>query len=299
LEIVTGQTVYYSNKNHLSLEDIAESLLALKAIIETTPDVLERLKPGLQIQKVSVFVNEIKSGSLLEDLIVKFLFGNQEKLESSVQSLRKDIDVDSLLSNRTLVGAIIGALITGGGIYLLNKLKGPEEQKQALQASQNVFIINGANLAGVTDEQFRSVIQGTIERNDHLPKEAVKVVRPAKREGQTSIVLNQDPQTTIGSQAIKAMPTSPPNDEPAETVDDFYNVEIQIRAIDLDSTKRGWAAVVPSISSRRTKMHIDPHIKVQNLLEKTTINGDITVIFRYDESGARVPNLIFLRELKK
>lgn len=299
MELVTSQAVYYSNKNHLPLEDVAESLLAFKAFIEATPDVLERLQPGLHIQKVSVFVNEIKAGSLLEDLVVKFLFGNQHNLDSSVQALRQDVRVDSLLSNRTLVGAIIGALITGGGVYLLNKLKGPEEQKQALQASQNVFIINGANLAGVNEEQFRSVIQGTLARNEHLPKEAVKVVRPAKREGETSIVLNQDPQTTIGDLAIRAMPTSPPDDEPAEAVEDFYNVEVQIRAIDLDSTKRGWAAVVPSISGRRTKMHLDPHIKVHKLLGKTAINGDITVIFRYDETGARVPNLIFLRELKK
>lgn len=299
MELVIGQSVYYSNKNHLPLEDVAESLLALKAIIEATPDVLERLQPGLHIQKVNVFVNEIKAGSLWEDLVVKFIFGNQEKLDSSVQSLRQDIGVDSLISNRTLVGAIIGALITGGGIYLLNKLKGPEEQKQALQASQSVFIINGANIAGVNEEQFRSVIQGTLARNDHLPKEAVKVVRPAKREGETSIVLNQDPQTKIENSAIRAMPTSPPDDEPPETVDDFYDVEIQIRAIDLDSTKRGWAAVVPSISGRRTKMHLDPHIKVHDLLGKTAINGDITVIFRYDDTGLKVPNLIFLRELRK
>lgn len=299
MELVTGQTIYYSNKNHLPLEDVAESLLALKAIIEATPHVLERLQPGLHVQKVNVFVNEIKAGSLLEDLVVKFIFGNQEKLDLSIQSLRQEIGADSLLANRTLVGAIIGALITGGGIYLLNKLKGPEEQKQALQANQNVFIINGANLAGVNEDQFRSVIQGTLARNEHLPKEAVKVVRPAKREGEASIMLNQDPHATIANQAIRAMPSSPPDDEPLETVDDFFDVEIQIRAIDLDSTKRGWAAVVPSISSRRTKMHLDPHIKVHQLLGKTTIKGDITVSFRYDERGAKLPNLIFLRELKK
>lgn len=299
MELVTGQSVYYSNKNHLPLEDVAESLLALKAIIEATPDVLERLQPGLQIQKVNVFINEIKAGSLWEDLIVKFLFGNQEKLDSSLQSLREDIAVDSLISNRTLVGMIIGALITGGGLYLLNKLKGPEEQKQALQANQNVFIINGANIAGVNEEQFRSIIQGTLARNEHLPKEAVKAVRPAKREGETSIMLNQDPKTTIDNSAIRAMPASLPDDEPPETVEDFYDVEIQIRAIDLDSTKRGWAAVVPSINSRRTKMHLDPHIKVHDLLGKTVINGDISVMFRYDDTGAKVPNLIFLRELKK
>lgn len=299
MELVTSQSVYYSNKNHLPLEDVADSLLALKAIIEITPEVLERLRPGLHIQKVNVFVNEIKAGSLFEDLIVKFLWGNQEKLDSTVSKVREDLKIDSLLANRGVVGAIVGALITGAGVYLINKQKGPEEQKQQLQTTQNVFIVNGAEMAGVTEDQFRAVIQGTLARNEHLPKEAVKVVRPAKREGDTSIIFNQDNQTTIDTRAIRAMPTSPPDDEPPEVIEDYTNVEIQIRAIDLDSTKRGWAAVVPSVSSRRTKMHLDPHIKVHDLLGKTAINGDITVIFRYDDNGARIPNLIFLRELRK
>lgn len=297
MELATRQSIYYSNKNHLPLEDVADSLLALKAVIEATPSVLERLQPGLHIHNVSVFVNEIRAGSLLEDLVVKFIWGNQEKLDSTVQALRQEIKADSLLGNRTLVGAIIGALITGGGIYLLSKQNGAEEQKQALQATQNIFIVNGANIAGVTEEEFRSVIQGTLAGNEHLPKQALRVVRPAKREADASIVLNQDPQTTIDHRAIRAMPTSPPEEETSETIEDFSEVEIQIRAIDLDSTKRGWAAVVPTISGRRTKMHLDPHIRVHDLLGKTAVNGDITVIFQRDETGTRTPKLIFLREL--
>lgn len=299
MELVTGQSIYYSNKNHLPIEDVAESLLALKAIIEVTPEVLERLSPGLHVQKVSVFINEIKSGSLLEDLIVKFIWGNQEKLNEQLAGLRTDFKVDSFLANRTLVSAIIGALITGGGIYLLSKVKGSEEQKNALQNSQNVFIVNGANLTGLTQEQFKSVIDSAVVRNDQVPKNAVKVVRPAKREVGGTIVFNSDKATEIGASAIQAMPSSTPEDDKTETIEDFHNVEIQIRAIDLDSPKRGWAAVVPSIDSRRTKMHLDPHIKLTDLLGKTAIVGEITVLFKHDDSGNRYPALIFLRNVAK
>jgi hypothetical protein len=82
-------------------------------------------------------------------------------------------------------------------------------------------------------------------------------------------------------------------------VEDFSNVEIRIRAIDLDSTKRGWAAVLPSISSRRAKMHLDPNIKLTDLIGKTAINGDVTIIFKNDEAGDRYPSLIFLRNIRK
>ncbi|WP_292935972.1 hypothetical protein [Noviherbaspirillum sp.] len=297
MELLTGQSIYYSNKSHLPLEDVAESLLALKGLIEATPDILERLSPGLHIQKVNVYLNEVRAGSLWEDLIVKFIWGSQEKLSQDVDAWRNGLRVDSIISNRLIIGAIIGALIMGGGIYLLDKLKGPEEQKQTLQTNQNIFILAGANLTGITEEQFKSVIDGAISRKEQIPKDAVKLIRPAKREGSVSITLNRDEATTISSDAIRAMPNMVSNDEIPESIEDFQNIEIQIRAIDLDSTKRGWAAVIPSVDSRRTKMHLDPHIKATNLIGKTVIMGDVTVIFRYDQSGNRIPSLVFLRNV--
>jgi hypothetical protein len=299
VDLVTGQSIYYSNKNHLPLEDVAESLLALKSIIEVTPFVLERLSPGLSIQRTHVFVNEVKAGSLWEDLIVKFVWGNQEKLNQDITELRSELKVDSLLNNRLLIGTIIGALVTGGGLYLLKKFSGSEEQKQILQANQNIFIVSGAAQAGVSEDQFKSILDTAILKNPQVAKDAVRVVRPAKREGDVSIVFNRDSSSEIGNRAIKAMPSNAPEEEQLETVEDYENVEIQIRAIDLDSTKRGWAAVVPSVASRRTKMHLDPHIKLTDLLGKTAIKGDVTVVFRSDDVGTRVPVLIFLRDISK
>lgn len=299
MELTTSQTFYYSNKHHLSVEDVAESLLALQSFIKATPDVLERIIPGLQIQRVDVFVNEIKSGSLLEDLVVKFIWGNQESFDQHVADLRKDLKVDALLANKTLVGAVIGALVIGGGIYVANKMTAREEQKQTLQAVQNVFIVNGANLSGVDEQKFRSAIQEVLYKNDHLQKDAVKVVKPAKRDAEATIVFNNDPVATIDNKAVRAMPGSALDEAREEEMDDFTDVEIEIRATDLDSNKRGWGAVVPSVSPRRVRMHLDPEIKIYDLLGKQSIRGDITVIYRRDDKGTRFPTLVFLRSIRK
>lgn len=299
MELTTSQTFYYSNKHHLSVEDVAESLLALQSFIKATPDVLERIIPGLQIQRVDVFVNEIKSGSLLEDLVVKFIWGNQESFDQHVADLRKDLKVDALLANKTLVGAVIGALVIGGGIYVANRMTAQEEQKQTLQAVQNVFIVNGANLSGVDEQKFRSAIQEVLYKNDHLQKDAVKVVKPAKRDAEATIVFNNDPVATIDNKAVRAMPGSALDEAREEEMDDFADVEIEIRATDLDSNKRGWGAVVPSVSPRRVRMHLDPEIKIYDLLGKQSIRGDITVIYRRDDKGTRFPTLVFLRSIRK
>ncbi|WP_430433796.1 hypothetical protein [Methyloversatilis sp.] len=299
MELITGQSVYYTNKEHLPVEDVAASLLALKAIIEATPEVLEKIAPGLHIQSVSVYVNEVRAGSLWEDLVVKFLWGSQENLTKNVEELRGSLKVDSLIENKLLVGCIIGALVMAGGIYLLNKLNGTKEQKEPLQNNLSVVINIGAQLAGVSEDQFSAAIHNAIKSKPSLTKEAVKVVRPAKREAGTSIVLNHDGASQIGNKAIQAMPLAVPGDDEEELIDDYQEVEIQIRAIDLDSTKRGWAAVVPSVNPKRAKMHLDPHIKLSDLLGKEFVTGDITVISKYDESGKKIPTLIFLRDVRK
>lgn len=299
MELITSQTFYYSNKQHLSVEDVADSLLALKSFIKATPEVLERICPGLQIQRVDVFVNEIKSGSLLEHLVVKFIWGNQESLDRHVAELRNDFKVDSILANKTLVGAIIGALVLGGGIYVVNKIGAKEEQTQTLQSVQNVFIVNGANLSGVDEQKFRGAVQEVLRNNEHLQKDAVRFVKPAKRDGEASIVFNNDPVSIIDNKTVRAMPSAAPEGLREEEMDDFTDIEIEIRATDLDSNKRGWGAVVPSVAPRRVRMHLDPEIKVHDLLGKQSIRGDITVMYRCDDKGVRYPSLIFLRSIRK
>lgn len=297
--ITTNQSIYFSNKSHIPIEDVANSLLAFKSLLEVTPDIFEKLIPGLHIKSITVDLNEIKAGSLLEDVIVKFIWGSQEKLTDDVQNLRTHMQMEELMQNKKLLGAIVLCLVLAGGLYVLTKSNAPAEQKISIEANQNVIINIGADITGLTNEQFKAIIDSAISRNDQLKKDAVKIVRPAKREPDSSITMNNEEATSINSSAIRAMPSITPEIDQPETIDDFKNVEIQIRATDLDSTKKGWAAVVPGVSDRRTKMHLDPHIKVEDLLGKKLVTGDITVVFKQDNSGNKVPSLIFLRSLSK
>jgi hypothetical protein len=95
------------------------------------------------------------------------------------------------------------------------------------------------------------------------------------------------------------MPSYTPEVDEAESVEDFKSVEISIRATDLDSTKRGWAAVLPAISDRRTKLHLDPAIQPDELMKNPHFKGDVTVVFKYNEKGEKYPSLVFLRKLTK
>ena len=299
MQITTGQRFFYSNHDPLPIEDVADSLLAMKALIEAVPEVFIGLFPSVSIQGLSIYVNEIKTGSLLEDLVVRFVWGNQSKLESDVDRARSFLKVESLLQNKLLLSCIVLALILRGGIYLLEKQNAPESQRAILQGNQNNVVIIGSKLAEGEPSVLQGIIDSVISKNPSLAKDAVKAVRPAKREDGASIEMEGNPEISISSAAVKAMPSLAPDEEPLEFVEDFKNLEVQIRATDLDNTKRGWAVIIPSVSEKRSRLHLDPGVRPRDLQGKPTIRADVTVIFKLNEKGVRYPSLVLLRRIAK
>jgi hypothetical protein len=124
----------------------------------------------------------------------------------------------------------------------------------------------------------------------------LKVVRPAKGDPEAQIIFDGNPMITISPESIKAMLDFVP-EEGDEEIQEFKNVRLQIRATDLDSFKRGWAAIIPSLSNRRVKLQLSPTIKPDQLTAGATVYGNIDVLFIHPEDGERIPKLVFLKEL--
>jgi hypothetical protein len=97
----TNQSIYFSNKSHIPIEDVANSLLAFKSLLEATPDVFERLIPGLHIKSITVDLIEIKSANYIGDFAIRLVFSDgvmrlvdfKSFLENSLHpSIRKYLD---------------------------------------------------------------------------------------------------------------------------------------------------------------------------------------------------------------
>lgn len=79
-------------------------------------------------------------------------------------------------------------------------------------------------------------------------------------------------------------------------VRDYSDVDIQIRALDLDNPSKGWAAVVPDIIERRVKLVLDPNVSAELLSGRLSFRGDITVISTLKNNEYK-PTEILLREI--
>lgn len=299
MQTTSVQTLYYSNERGLEVEDVADSLLAFKALIQRTPDVLAQLFPTLSIQSVSVTVESVSSGSLLEDLLVKIVWGNQEELSKDTEKLRTTLNLRELLQNKKFMSILLFSLILGAGIHLLKKNGATEAQKQVIQGNQNNILVIGSQLTGIAPLAIESAINTVVSSNPSVAREAMRVVGPAKKEEGASLAAGKQSEVGLTPETIRAMPSFSPTDDEVESIEDLSNVEVQIRATDLDSTKRGWAAIVPALGDRRVKVHLDLGVSPAKLLARSAVRADVTVVFKREASGEKAPVLVYIRRIRR
>jgi hypothetical protein len=295
-----SQKIYYSNEEYVPIGEIAHSLIALEALIKQAPDVLEALFPDSSIIIVDVFINELKSDSIWEDLVVKFIFGSQQRFDECIENTRQRIGMEEIMSNPKFLSAIIIAMILGGGAYYLGKSNSPADKKAkaTIEANNNTIIQIGSGMVDMSAEEFTKLVITAIKNKDKLAKNAANIIKPAKRDNNASITFNEDPTLKITNDSVKAMPEYKSiTEEPEETIEDFPNITLEIRAIDLDSSKRGWAVVAPLLHKRRVKLQLDPSVKPSDLQNKASVNANVTVIWGVDTENKKIPKLIFLREI--
>jgi len=297
VELTTTHRIYYSNKEYIPLSEIADSLLALEGLIRQSPGVLEKLFPGTKIYGVEVYLSELKSGSLYEDVLVKFVFGSQDKLDEFVNNIRERLGLQNLKNNNQILSAILVTMTLMGGAYYYGRSNAGSDNKNTLEVNNNIVINMGADFVEMKSDEFRSAVEAGVKDKEKLTRNAVRFVKPAKRDPEAHIRFDNEKKLQINPETVKAMPRHIAEPEPEETVEDHDRVEVIIRAVDLDSHRKGWAAIIPDISERRVKLQLDPHIDGEVLMQHPAAIANVTAIFKYDEEGKKIPTLYFVREV--
>ena len=298
MEIEVRQQLYYSNKKIISVKEIAESLIALENLIQQSKSVVESIFPGTTISSIDVFISKLHSNSIWEDLIIKFIFGGQERFDQFITDFRNKIKMDVLIDHPFLFSVILGSLVLAGGGYYLIKHKPHDSVSQKILEVNNTLIVNvGAEYLKMDPKELQKLIVDSVKDKDKLASNAIKIVGPAKKDPNTTITFNNDERLRISSEFVSAMPNAIPDDVDEEFIQEYQSLYMEVRAIDLDSTKRGWAVVVPNFGNKRIKMQIDSEINVEQMLERRHFYGDATVIFKISKDGIKQPVLVFLRKI--
>jgi hypothetical protein len=286
---------YWSNRQPVPIAEVADTLLALERVVRCSPKVLAALTQT-EIAGLEVYVSAIESGSLLETIAIRLLFKDEENLNKFLDRIRGNALQPGMTRN-LLIGTVFASLV-GYGAWLAAKVSNPPGQT-TINASNNTIINLGAGQVELTPEAFRAIVEAAVADKKDLAKSAVRLFNPARADAQASIVIDGNEATTFSPAVISATPRTIEKVKD-ERVEHLMDVDLQIRATDLDSLSRGWAALIPGHIDRRVKLKLEPDVKPIDIADKFSVRADVSVYYRQDRSGKKiVPDYILLHRIVK
>nr|MBP6727770.1 hypothetical protein [Thauera sp.] len=287
-------TLVFSNRHPLLVEDVIRSLRALERIaIERLPSALSKLAES-EVLRAELLVEGFESGSFREGVVCRLIFGSPEKLDQFIQRLRDGQTKEALTEvyrgirpdmNPTIKAGLASSIITlliGAGLIAAVKMTGGDEQAVALiNGDNNVVIAITAEEFGKSPDEVRRIIQEVAaSHSKRLAKNAVDVIAPAKREPDTTVSWGSG-LPAVSSSAVATAPSDVDAD-PYEQVQAYRDVDIQIRALDRDKSNSGWAAVIPNLVDRRVRLLFADEAMATKLHGKFSVRGDVTVLSKMD-----------------
>jgi hypothetical protein len=289
--------LYYSTERPVPIGDIAKSLLALEKLILSSEALFEGLT-AVDIDKIEVLVSKIESGSLAEDVLIKFFFKDQAGLDAFIAKLREKTLENGLMGKSVLVASVLAILVGTGALYAAMQSK--SGNTSTITANNNVIINIGAGEVGMTPEAFKSVVDAAIKDRQALAENTVQLFKPARADKNAAITFDNNEQVKFSPEVIAATPTTS-KAAAQDHAKDYSDVDLQIRATDLDSQKRGWAGVVPALFERRIPLKLAENVNPSDL-NQFQVRADITVFYKRQKRGSGnelMPDYIMVRNIIK
>lgn len=265
--------VFYSNEKPVPIAEIASSLLALERILHRMPRILGAVT-DVQIDGLEVFVDEIHSGSLIEDMVIKLIFKDQAGLDAFLLKINETLGQNKVGRN-LLISAIIAGVV-GYGLYGAYKVFNPADPAPAVTVSNNVIINIGAGAANMPPEQLAKIIETAITDKKANAKDAIEFIKPAKSDASATITFDGHTDLRIPQAVIAETPSTLHLDPvPEDRV--VPDVDLQIRATNLDNNASGWAAIIPGLVDRRVKLVLADDVDPKLVAHRYSVRADVIV----------------------
>jgi hypothetical protein len=150
--IETHYGITYKTDNPVPIPDIITSLAALERVIHRAPRLIKAAYKDVNFDEMQVLVSSITSGSLLEDLLIRFIFKDEESYNKALESLGGIAKDNPVL--KQIVGAAVGGFIAFG---IMSQI-GSEEPPAHIEAYNNTVINLGAEM-NLSADNFLAVLK--------------------------------------------------------------------------------------------------------------------------------------------
>jgi hypothetical protein len=260
--------IVYNTKNPVPISDVILALQGLEGLLKSVPRVMEQIT-GTDILRTEYYIDRVESGSLIEDVILKFFFNDKEGLDKFLDKMK-----GNGLVKGTVIAAIIGGVVTYAGMSAVGAMKG---QAANITANNNTIINIGAGEVKMTPEEFRSIVASAVGDRKAAARDAVKFLTPARNNPGSSVEIGDQVGhiVEVTNEAIAETPKTFDSIKNQKEVE-LGKVTVEIRATDLDNRKTGWAGKIDGITGR-VRIELDPLLKESVLFGKASVLADVTV----------------------
>lgn len=292
------ERIYYDTRKPVTVRELTESLLALEKLVKQAPPVLTALT-GVEVLHVELLVEEIHSGSLIENVIIRMFFGSEEKLNEWLDKRHKQLGDGKMRDG--LIAAVVAGMIAAAMVWITKTMQSGPGPTTTIEANNNIIFNIGASETVLTPEQFRTVVEAAVKDRKEIAKSSIKVLAPAKADPQGSLTIGSaaDARPLHFPAAVIQQTPATVTFEPEQTEQSFSDVDLQLRAMDLDSKTRGWGGLIPNLISRRVRIQLDPDVDPRKLANRLFVRADLTVKYKPDpkKSGSILPTLIVVHRV--
>ena len=285
------QRIVYNTKKPVPIKEVIIALQGLEGILKPVPQVLKALT-GVEIERGEVLIQSLETGSLIEEIVIRFFFKDKAKLEEFI---------DKLGATKGMKALVLTAIVAGLAGYGLHWAAG-QKATPTIQATNSVIIQNGAGAMNIDPKAFEAAIAAAASGNKKaIAESALKLTSPVRADPDSSITISgsADPDQTALSIPYKAVAEAPARIElePNERIEEFKGVELTVRATNLDSRKQGWAGKLGP-REERLPIELDPSVAESDLFGRTNVKVDAALIFKEKGRSRELkPARIYVRQV--
>ncbi len=289
--VESDHNFYFGIKEAITPAMVADSMLGLDAVIKKSAQVLAKML-DIRVKDSDVFISSIGIGSLDENLLVRFFLGKGKVADANLEKLREFLGLKKMTPKKLIGWIIAGVILYGSYQWYLGAPAKPE----ATYHFENSFNNLGKE-AGIKPEEVLALLQSAVRNPEDLKKQIVKLTHPAGTTEPTSLSVDRESSFTLPQEITASVPPTydrAPEDEPFKS---FDNIQIVIRAVDLDRPGQGWAAIVPDVSDKRLPVQLEDGVDPLKVPVGKYTTADITVIYKVDGKGNKTPKKYLLKKL--
>ncbi len=271
--------------NSYTIDEVIASLSAQKVLIQEGVNFLSELDQNFSLDKITIRVDSLETGSLVWDLVIEIYGEYQADIENKViGSLEQmfGMDIPEQYEGFVTLGALAVTYVVAKYAYdrvARSKGKGPNAAPH-ITGDNNVVIQQISSMIGQDNATIEKALERSLppaKRKQLIPKVA-DFLRPSKKDKSAKIEIANAPD--INSQALAEFPC----DAELKAVDDSTTIDvadakIDIRGTDRDKINSGWGAVIIGDERfpKRLPMDLYPTVDPEELARHQQVIANLLI----------------------